>query len=272
MVSSVSSLNSLNCYNISSNINISSSTNNTQEIEDSYTPSINLKDLFDYLASTNNGINVNSLEEYINSRGSANCKTQSELQSEFQEYMKYRGCDNESELKALNSANANNANDFYPTKQYLIFKANLCFLSTDSTLEYNGFTSTVVPENERNSIFSTANLQDIADYVNSCDRNQSATNEMASYKKFLSKVVSNGTDLSDALKSRISTILQNMTDNSNIIDAFTDEIDKEAEAEMALDDARRAAQNAAILDSSISQPTTVNMQKYNSTLIANYQS
>lgn len=228
MLSSIGS-SSLTSYTTDMSTMISSPVLNienlTQDFEDSYSPSMDLKGLFDHCTWDN----IDSLEDYIKTRGSGSCETQSKLQSEFQEYMKFRGCDNESELQALNSANANNANGHYTTKQDLIFTANLRLAQADGTLWLNGYTSTNIPEQDRNSILSTANLQDIADFVNSCDRNQSATNEIASFKKFLGAVESTDDSLSDTLKSRISTILQNMSDNWDAIAAFTEKIDKEAE-------------------------------------------
>lgn len=233
---------------------------------------------------------INSLEEYINARQQqiySSCSTQAEhnassisdrsaaydydkyaaycykydgevqnvldnidYQSEYNSYMKLRGCDNEDELKILNTTNCLTKND-------LKFTANVYINYTQELLYSNGFI------NEARSadfdcgqlLLPLASLEDIANYVNSRQSSLTYKDEVSCFKSFIANAASKD-GLDDKLKQQLSTLKQDITKSSYGIDELSSEIDEEREIE------REKAREEAL----------AYKQKYNSTLIANYQS
>lgn len=77
--------------------------------------------------------------------------------------------------------------------------------------------------------------------------------------------------MSDELRKNLASISQDIVNSSFDIQAFSDKIEKECEAERAEKEAqKKAVENAIVSESTETQTSTENIQKYTASLISNY--
>jgi len=200
------------------------------EFESQYTPNINVKEeCFTYCTNEK----YSTIEQYTNARKNWDSSqlTADDYKAEYSEYMKSRGCDNEAELTALNSFKSYSLT----TKQQLLDYAGILAEQASATLYGNGFTSErVMDSTSKSLLMSNASLQDIADYANAFDSDQSPAGGISSFKSFIDKVAStSGVD--EGLKTKLVQMSKEISNSSDAIAEFCDKIEKQAETQRKLD-------------------------------------
>ena len=189
------------------------------------------EDFFAYCTSQK----INTLDSYINAHPGNNSSryslTKDDYKAEYSEYMKSRGCDNQAELTALNSFKSYSLT----TKQQLLDYAGILAEQASATLYGNGFTSErVMDSTSKSLLMSNASLQDIADYANAFDSDQSPAGGISSFKSFIDKVAStSGVD--EGLKTKLVQMSKEISNSSDAIAEFCDKIEKQAETQRKLD-------------------------------------
>lgn len=230
-----------------------------KEYKDSLSFSVSKESIF-------SSCSASTLDEYISNRtgGSLLGLTEDDYKAEFQEYMQSRGCSSEAELKAVNSSNLCMG---HITKNELLQYAEITLSQASGTLFSAGLSGTNLTQDDLKSLVSSMSLQDLADLTNNYDKASNVYEQTSVFKKFIDNAATSSS-LTDELKSKLASISQDIVNSDADIMAFSDKIEKECEAQRAESNARIAAQNAALLESS---SQSQNVQKYTASLISNYQ-
>ena len=248
MVSSVNSTNTNNTIGtLLNNQTKLSAVLNDNELWKNLTDTINLgcfDSKADMLSYCSGGIGT--LEDFSNALDSVKGLDTSNIdyEAEYQDYMEYRGCSNQSQLDALNTTTYRTADDMYGYAKVNLedcaYKLSQCGVN--------------VSQDDVSSILSGTSFENVAKYVsqheskyNSETANVSFEDSVSCFQSFLSNV-SDQENASSDLKSLISSLYNNISTSSSSITAYSDLLKEEAAA-----------------DSS-----NTNQAKYNATLIANY--
>ncbi len=217
------------------------------------------KDIVDEYISSNTQPNVSlltepdSIEQYktfrnsqVNSQNSDSKDQVSNIdyESEFQDYMKSRGCNNEQELKILNSSWMS-----YHTKDEFVNDAATRISNTMNSLSSNGLSSKDSDGVNYKSSINNINLQDISNYVNA-DNSASSFKEKVSALQSFSNTVAKQDDVDSSTKGIFSELSQNISNSSVAIAKFSDKLEEQ---------------------NKIFEEADVQNSKYKASLIASYQ-
>ncbi len=245
MVTSVSSSGTTALYynlnNMTKTASATTCSNTSGEIEDSISYTGRLDSVYkskEELWGRGALDGIGTLNEYVEARQhTANSQglKSSDYETEYQEYMKSRGCDSLEELQALNSVPCQ-------TKDMLLNTAEFSIKGISGSLEYSSGIS--ISDEQVSSIVSNASLKNLATYLST---NSTSVSESASKLQTLISNTCKQNDIDDDLKSSLSSLLKNISDASDSINKWSEQVKAENE------------KNAP------------SMAKYNSNLIASYQ-
>lgn len=249
MVSSIGSSKATNLYEINNSYKtINNSKSKFADIEDcidvnptNINPfSLNSKEELFKCPLTNR---VNSLDDFISICKQTNNLGNSDYKSLYQEYMHSRGCNSQEELDALNAFSREFCCPI--SKDFMFGLAKGDIKGTAKSLEYCSEIS--ISDEQISSLLSNASIQNIGKYMTT-----SSTTVADGVFKFqtLLNDVCNQNNVSDSLKSSLSSLSKNISDASDLINKWSDQVN---------------AENNVFRENNHQSP------KYNASLIANYQ-
>ena len=279
MISSINSSVVTNSYGVGCNQSIGLSTSvaydNKNIIEDSYSPDVHTyNDLFKLCTS----MSVNSLDEYKEARNSiidpsdTNESENINYKAEYREYIKSRGCSDEKELQALNKTGFSTKSDLYKA-------ASTMFNDTSNSLVDNKFVKDNNYTKDTNKILSAASIDDVANFVIASAKPKATYVDKVDAFRTLIDKVSQQDNIDDSLKKELNDLSQSIGNSKEGIKKLSKEIEEKEEKEAKAKAAAKALADAAAIDTDVSdvsasennEDNTANIQKYNASLISNYQ-